>query len=420
MERDRVEMSQRERDVLKIMDGVLKGGRSQAEAARLLRLSVRQVGRLKKRLLEEGDRTVVHGLRGQPSNRRKAEEFRKEVLENYRQYFADFGPTLAAEKLAEMELPVLAETLRRWLLAEGLWQRQRRRDKHRSRRPPRACFGELVQMDASIHDWTEGRGEPMVLVAMIDDATKRVEAGFYEGETLEAYFDLMEHWIRKRGRPVEVYTDRNRIFESNSEEGQTQFERAMSELNIKATLAYSPQAKGRIERFFGTAQDRWVKEMRLAGVRDRAEANRLVRSKLLPHYNRRFTVKPSEASDAHRPREKRQDLAAILCPHFERVVANDYVVRFCNRFYQIRKPALPGLRGGEVIIEQRRNGKLMIRFGDNYLRFDEIEERKKPSSAAKAGVAATEAQSPYRPAAHHPWRKGFSKRRRRSRPLANF
>src|SRR5213593_1461729 len=187
----RIEMSQRERDALKILAPVLTGQRTQAEAARLLDLSVRQVRRLQRRLEAEGDGGIVHRLRGRPSNRRLGEDLREVVLAKYREHFADFGPTLASEKLAELELPVSVETLRQWLLAAGLWERRRRRDVHRRRRPRRSCFGELVQMDTSLHDWLEGRGESMVLVAMIDDATGRIEAGFYSGETVEAHFDLL-------------------------------------------------------------------------------------------------------------------------------------------------------------------------------------------------------------------------------------
>src|SRR5689334_809519 len=178
-DRNRVGMSQRERDVLKVMQPVLDGQRTQAEAARLLRLSTRQVRRIQHKLQAGGDAALVHGLRGRPSNHRHDPALRRKVLKAYRARYPDFGPTLAAEKLAAEGLHVGAETLRRWLLAEGLWERRRHRDPHRSRRPRRSCFGELVQMDASTHDWLEGRGEEVVLITMIDDATSRVLARFY-------------------------------------------------------------------------------------------------------------------------------------------------------------------------------------------------------------------------------------------------
>ena len=176
-EGDRIPMSQQERDRLRVLHSVLDGERTQVEAARLLQLTPRQVRRLQQRLQQGGDAALVHGLRGQPSNHRMDAKLRSRVLRVYRKDYPDFGPTVAAEKLAERGLVVSPDTLRRWLLAEGLWQIQRRREQHRSRRPRRACFGELVQMDTSIHDWTEGRGEDMVLIHMIDDATSRLLAG---------------------------------------------------------------------------------------------------------------------------------------------------------------------------------------------------------------------------------------------------
>jgi hypothetical protein len=187
---DRIPMSQPERDVLKVMAPVLAGERTQTEAARLLRFSARQVRRLQRCLEAEGDRGVVHWAQGRPSNRRLADDLRAAALAAYRDRYADFGPTLAAEKLAGEGLGVATSTFRRRLSAAGLWQPRRQRDAHRRRQPWRACFGELVQMDTSLHDWAEGRGEPMVLTELIDDATNRLLARFYEGETVEAHFDL--------------------------------------------------------------------------------------------------------------------------------------------------------------------------------------------------------------------------------------
>jgi transposase len=361
-------MSQHERDVLKVIQQVVDGTLTQVEAARLLRLSTRQVRRLQGRLQAEGDQAVVHRLRGRPSNRRIDPARRQQILEAYRRHYADFGPTFASEKLAEQGLVVAPETLRQWLLAEGLWQRQRRRDPHRQRRPRRACFGELVQMDTSIHDWTEGRGEPMVLVNMIDDATSRVLSGFYEAETVEAHFDLLGRWLQRHGRPVALYTDRDSIFEYQDKgrgdpNGLTQFGRALAELGIELILARSPQAKGRVERFFETAQDRWVKELRLAQVTTRAQANALLDKKLIADFNRRFAVAPAQAADAHRPLGAGHHLAAILSVQYERVVSNDYTVRFQNRVYQVSKPVYPGLRGGRVVVELRLDGTMALRFG---------------------------------------------------------
>jgi hypothetical protein len=457
---DRISMSQPERDVLKILQRIHTGGLTQIEAARLLRLSSRQVRRLQRRLADEGDQAVVHRLRGEPSNHRIDPALRRKVLAAYRRDYPDFGPTFASEKLAEQGLVVSPETLRQWLLAEGLWHRQRRHDPHRQRRPRRSCFGELVQMDTSIHDWTEGRGEPMVLVNMIDDATSRILSGFYEGETVEAHFDLLGRWIGRYGRPRALYTDRDSIFEYQDKgrgdpSGVTQFGRALAELDIELILAHSPQAKGRVERFFETAQDRWAKEMRLAKVTTRAQANELATRRLIPEFNRRFTVMPAQAVDAHRPVGPAHHLAAILSVQCTRVVTNDYTVRWHNRIYQVGKPVYPGLRGGRVVIELRLDGSMALRFGGKYLKFTEVAagsaaggsaprppEFSASAADARGGAGAGPApdkgagpggvqpaggrsgrtpaepyppdsgtedsgKGPWRPAADHPWRRSF-------------
>ena len=461
---DRIEMSQRERDRLKVLHGVKEGEYTQAKAAQLLGLTVRQVRRLQERMAERGDVGLVHGLRGRPSNRQLDAKLRQRVLREYRQHYPDFGPTFACEKLAEQGLLVSPATLRRWLLAEGLWRRQRRRDVHRQRRPRRACFGELVQLDTSLHEWTEGRGEEMVLIKMIDDATSRTLARFYEADTVEAHFDLLGRWLQKHGRPLALYTDRHGIFEAHQKGqpdyvGETQFSRALSELDIELIKARSPQAKGRVERSFGTAQDRWVKEMRLAKVKTIAEANALL-ERLLPDHNRRFSVAAAETADAHRAVGAAHRLSAILSVQEERVVSNDYTVRFANRLYQLDKPIYPGERGGKVTIELRLDSTMAIRFGEHYLQYHEIVARdpalggsapQTPRSlahwrptpegetqrddasskeASSPGVKPTNGRSgrtpaepyppvgdkeatrkgPYRPRADHPWRRGFRKR----------
>jgi transposase len=455
-------LSPRELDILKVLAPVLEGKRSHVEAARLLDITPRHVRRLLRRLRDDGDAALSHGLRGRPSNRRADADLRRRVLQDYRDHFHDFGPTLACEKLAERGLHVGLETLRRWLIEEGLRQPRQRRDTHRRRRARRECFGELVQMDTSLHDWTEGRGEAMVLVNMIDDATSRIRAGFYAGETVEAHMDLLGQWMRLYGRPLALYTDRDSIFEYQSKgrgdpEGLTQFGRALQELGIELILARSPQAKGRVERFFETAQDRWVKEMRLAGVDSRVGANALLQSRLIGEFNRRFTVTPASANDARRPLGREHNLAAILSVQHGRVVTNDYTVRFENRIYQVDKPIYPGLRRGRVVIELRLDGTMAIRFDDKYLKYHEINARgealggsapqgprslahprptpagvpeEAPASGAEAGAAGVQPaggrsgrtpaepyppdggaddtkKGPYRPAANHPWRRTF-------------
>jgi transposase len=446
----RSEMSQYERDILKVMSLVLKGERTQSEAARLLRLSERQVRRIQRRLEGKGDGGAVHRLRGRPSNRQLSKELREQILDVDQNELSDFGPTLASPVLEERGLVVSPDTLRRWLMASGLWKRQRRRDQHRSRRQRRQCFGERVQMDASIHSWLEGRGDEMVLVTMIDDATNGFLARFYEGETVEAYFDLVGRWLAKYGRPLAFYTDHDSVFEATSKgekiRGTTQFSRAAHELGIELILAGSPQAKGRVERSHGTHQDRWVKLLGLAGATTRAEANELVDRKLLADHNRRFAKPPESPHDAHRPWEPRQNVAAILRIPESRVVNNDYTVRFKNRLYQLGKPALPGLRKGRVIMEQRLDGSLAICFALRYLDDADLgaltpnprslsrgqhpagsELDRVPRETRSPAVTLTDdcsgrtpaepypsvgtdeptPKTPYRPPTNHPWRRKF-------------
>ena len=462
MSGDRITMSQRERDRLKVMELVRSGQRTQVEAARLLDLCARQVRRIQRRLEKEGDAGIVHHQRGQPSHRAKGQSVRQQVLSAYRQEFSDFGPTLAAEKLAERGLGVDHETLRRWLLAEGLWQRKRQRDKHRQRRQRRECLGELVQADGSQHDWLEGRGEKMVLVVMIDDATSKAKARFYPAETTEAYMDLLGRYIRQHGRMTAMYVDRDSIFRAEKFEGDdprpvlTQFSRALKELEIELILANTPQAKGRVERFHQTAQDRLVKELRLAGATTIEQANAVLEKSYLGWFNRRCVVKPASPNQAHRPLHPSMSLAAILSVQEKRRVSNDYTIRLDNQIYQIHPPALPGLRRGWVIAEQRSDGSLHLRLGRQYLKFHlwpqskasgalppdprslppeqtPAEPRKKQGQAAATagpcavrlapgrsgrtpaepclpkGAQTVPAKLPYRPGPDHPWNKSRSK-----------
>ena len=446
MNKDRIEMSQEERDRLKVMSLVLSGKRTQAEASGLLKRSVRQIRRLQRRLEYEGDCGVIHRLRGCPSNNRKDVQFRREVIKTYRRDYFGFGPTLAAEKLSALGLAVSVETLRQWLLAENLWRRKRKRDKHRQRRQRRACFGELVQADGSPHDWLEGRGPGMALLVMIDDSSSKTVARFYPSETTEGYMDLLKRYVGKRGRMVALYTDRNSIFwgkAKGKKPAQTQFTRALGQLCIEWIPAYSPQAKGRVERFNATAQDRLVKELRLAGSRTIEEANGVLDTVFLPWFNRHCTVKPTSENNAHRPMQPSMNLGGILSIQESRTVANDYTIRLANIIYQLLPPAYPGLRGGKVIVERRLDGSLHIRFKDQYLKYKaygtptiSVALPAKPPSFSLTGIPAEGIQSkghattgaqpsavhpiadsqeaiakkPWRPGPEHPWRKFRSKK----------
>jgi len=461
MNEDRIEMSQRERDRLKVMSLVLHKQRTQVEAGRLLGLSERQVRRLQRRLEAGGDHAVIHKLRGRPSNRRIDLEYRQKVIAAYRKEFMGFGPTFAGEKLADRGLPVAVRTLRQWLMAQGLWQRQRKRDQHRQRRERRECFGELVQADGSHHDWLEGRGPWMVLVVMIDDATSRTIARFYPAETTEAYMDLLGRYLRKRGRMTAMYVDKDSIFRAEKHDTDylqptlTQFKRALGELDIGLILANSPQAKGRVERFNKTAQDRLVKELRLARASNMEEANEVLDKVFLPWFNRRCVVAARSPNNAHRPLHQSMNLGAILSYQDKRHVTNDYTIRLDNQLYQLLPPALPGLRGGRVTVERRLDGTMHLRFKGHYLKYKALGSAKAsgalppnprslahvqtPAEVKEEGQAAAATRpsavrlaigrsgrtpaepcppkgkstvtptKSYRPPAGHPWRKSYKK-----------
>jgi transposase len=327
---------------LKVVAAVAERRRRQREAARLVALSERQVRRILARYRAEGDAGLVHRARGRPSNRRLPETLRRRVIGRVVRRYRDFGPTFAAEKLQEREsLVVSRETLRRWMIAEGLWTPRRPAKEVHLWRPRRSSFGELVQMDASEHAWFEGRAEAEpVLVSMIDDATGRQAKRFFASDTTESNLELLGRWLRRHGRPLALYADRDSIFKVNrppsdgealeGRQAETQFGRAVRQLGIDYIPAGSPQAKGRVERSFQTDQDRLVKELRLRGIADIPSANAYWDREYLPMLNRRFTVRPASSVDARRP-AKGYDLAAILSIQTVRTVANDYTVRHTGR-----------------------------------------------------------------------------------------
>src|SRR5437667_4174827 len=304
-------MSQKERKRLVVLDQVKRKQLTIMKAAQVMGVCYRQAKRIWQRYSQRGDPGLVHRSRGRPSGRRKPKKLRLKVLARYAQRDADFGPTLAAEKLQAEGLAVDHETLRRWLLAEGQWTVGRKRQQHRAWRERKACFGQMVQMDGSHHDWFERRAERAVLMVMVDDATSRTYAQFFEEETTHASFDMVEQWGRRYGLPQSLYVDRDSIYrcervatvkgQLSGEEPQTQFGRAMKQLGIELILTNSPQAKGRVERRNAVFQDRLVKEMRLAGIKDMPAANQFLRKQFLPQMNRRWTQEPASKADVHRP-----------------------------------------------------------------------------------------------------------------------
>jgi hypothetical protein len=335
--------------------------------------------------------------------------------------YRDFGPTLAAEYLAERDgIGVSKETLRQWLRAAGIWQaRPRRVQEVHTWRPRRACRGELVQWDTSEHAWLEGRGEEPYLIIMIDDATNRLAARFVAHDSTEENLRMLQIYLQRWGRPLAFYTDKAGLFQVNrpanpdeqraGREPLTQIGRALGELGIEWIPAHSPQAKGRVERCFGTLQDRLVKGLRLAGARTLAQANAYLEQEFLPAWAGRFTVTPANPTDAHRPLGCAHDLAAILSVVAARVVTNDYTLRYQGKSYQIARADLGGgLRGAKVRVEKRLDGSVAVKFRERYLTVSECPAGEK----LKVVPVTIRISSPPRPAAARPsrrsWMQGFS------------
>jgi DNA-binding Lrp family transcriptional regulator len=389
-------MSQKERDRLHWLKLAREKKITQKQAAERMGVSERWVRKLLPKLKQKGDGVVVHGLRNRPSNRKLGEAMRQRAVELVRSEYRDFGPTLASEYLSEnYAMEVSKETLRKWMMEAKLWRGKRAKisDAH-VWRPRRECWGELVQWDTSEHDWLEGRGPKLYLVAMIDDATSRALARLVEHDSTAENLRLLWRWLEQFGRPLDCYTDKAGLFQVNLplhfnkrvEETPplTQIGRALKELGVGWIAAHSPQAKGRIERFFGTAQDRLVKGLRKAGASTVAAANEYLERVYLPMWNQRFTVEATNRSDAHRPLLARQELAAILSHVEERVITNDYTLAFGGSRYQIVKSSImPRMRGSRVRVEVRLDGTLAARWEGKYVEITrcQVRPRTKPERA---------------------------------------
>jgi hypothetical protein len=410
-----IQMSQGERRRLEIFSQVKQGKMTLMQVRDLLGLSYRQVKRLWRQYQAVGDLGLVHGLRGRPSNHQSALQVREQVLGRYAESYADYGPTLAAEYLAAEGLPVAVETLRCWLLSAGLWARQRRSKLHRRRRTRKEQYGELVQMDGSHHDWFEGRRAWAVLMVMIDDATGRIYARFFEEETLSAAFEMLQRYGARPGLPRALYVDRAGIYRSDREptqaeliagiEPQTQFGRALSTLGVQLILANSPQAKGRVERMNRTLQDRLVKALRRRGISDLASANEFLEKEFLAPFNARFEVPAAKAADLHRAVPAGVDLPRILAVHEPRVVQNDWTVRWQNAFLQLGRTC--GLQPkAQVTVCAQLDGQVRLFAGDRELAWSPTRsEPVRRSRPRPPRAGPTGSMQDRKPSAKHPWRR---------------
>ena len=309
---DIIIMSQKELKRIPVIHNVVNKQLRQIDAANILRLSTRQVRRIIKRLKQEGDIALVHRSRGCSSNREISRKLKNKILYLCKTKYKGFNPTFASEKLFEIDrIKINHETLRGWFIKDGIDYRQRKARKHRSWRPRREAFGQMVQMDGSHHDWLEGRGPWYVLMGYVDDATGRVFGHFYEYEGTKPAFDSFKRYIRQYGIPQSVYLDKHSTYKSTqkpaledelvNQKAQSQFERALKELGVDVIHANSPQAKGRIERSFKTHQDRLVKELRLNNISTIEDANKFLHNHYIPRHNAKFAIAAENKVNLHRP-----------------------------------------------------------------------------------------------------------------------
>jgi len=413
--KDIIIMSPEELRRASIVNQAIRRMITQEEAAEIIGVSERHTRRLIKRVREEGDIGIIHRLRGKPGNRAIDDKTKAKAMKLYDKKYWDFGPTFASEKLYELDkIKVNHDTLRYWLIDtdKDKWDWQRKARPHRQWRQRKDCFGEMVQMDGSHHDWLEGRGPWLVLMGYVDDATSQTFGRFYDYEGRMPALDSLKHYIKKYGLPQSIYLDNYSPYkarrkptiaeELEDEKPRTQFERAVKELGITMIHAHSAPAKGRVERGFNTHQDRLVKELRLAGIKSKNEANEFLET-YLPKHNKKFSVSPAKKANLHRKTPGEIELKKILCLKTKRALRNDAVIRHNRKFYQIEN--VPRRRIKAVIVEDRLDGSMRVRNNGSYFKYREID----PVLAAKADTgkkrAVSRLRKPYLPPRDHPWRR---------------
>lgn len=415
-------MSQEELRRVEVLARVRSGQLRVMDASRLLRVSYRQGKRLWKRYREEGLAGLKHRSAGRTSNRGYPRAFRERVLRLVRKKYGGavderFGPTLAAEHLAcEDGVQVHAETLRRWMLEDGCWSRERKRRKHRRRRERKEHFGELVQLDGSFHAWLEERGPQGCLIDLADDATNTTLAQLGEEETIWAVADALRAWIESYGVPLALYVDWKNLYKRPANAGErlrgeepiTQFGSMCRKLGIELIAASSPQAKGRIERIHGVHQDRLVKKLRRRGIVSQQAANVYLREEYLPEHNERFARRAARPEDYHRRAPRGEELDRIFRLESERVVSEDRVVRYANRYLQLEgRSGAAAVAKSKVLVCEGRHGDLSIEFRGQALGWKEIAAPVRPAIADSTGprVRVAVAQRKSIPPENHPWRE---------------
>jgi hypothetical protein len=382
-------MSKRELNRIDILARLESGRLTPGAAAVLLQVSERQVYRLRRRFRDGGPAGIADRRRGRPSNNRLPDGLRDHAVTLVREHYADFGPTLAAEKLKDRhDLRVSRETLRSWMIQAGVWRPRAERKRFHQPRHRREHLGELIQIDGCEPRWFEDRGPPCTLLVFVDDATSRLMAlGFVPSESTFAYFEVLRRYLEAHGKPVAFYSDKHSIFRVSQEEaaggdGMTQFGRALDELTIEIICANAPQSKGRVERCFGTLQDRLVKELRLAGISDLDAANAFLPG-FIESYNSKFARAPAQALDLHRPLDGMNQLGDILCWRETRRVSRQLVVHYNQMKFTLHPTEITArLVGQEVEVYDFPDGQLEIRWKGLPLTYSVFDKLQRVSHAA--------------------------------------
>lgn len=399
-------MSKKELEQVKVFERLKNKEITQEIAGKILNITSRWVRTKFKRYLLHGADGLLHKNRGRESKRKLSPEVQNAMRELLEGKLPDAGPTLCAEKVEEIYgFQISKEAARLWMIAQGFWKGKKKKVTHRKQRERKPCFGMMVQLDGSPHDWFEGRADPCTLLVFIDDATSAILwLEFAESESTEAIMKASRGYFNRYGLPKTFYTDFGSVFSVNTNnpdrEKKTQFERALNELSIKLIHAHSPQAKGRVERANQALQDRLVKEMRLADISSIKDANNFVQQKFIAKYNEKFAIKPAETYDAHRPVDG-INLDKFLCSKETRVIQNDFVISYKSRQFQLEKNQKTIVRPKEqVVVSELLDGQIILSIRKTPLAFTEIKKRSKPF----AGVQKNREFIYYKPTSNHPWR----------------
>ena len=417
MENQQITMTIMESERYDIVKQLINKEINGTQAARKLGLSVRQIKRIKKRVLKYGIEGVIHKSRGKVSNRKLDDCIKKEIISIIENNYHDFSSQMTFEKLNEIHnIKVSYPTVRRIRISEGFSKIKKRKinKKHYSQRPRKEYYGELEQFDGSYHNWLEGRctdeglEKEQCLLLAVDDATSRpTHAKLAKNESTYEVFTFWKEYLKKCGKPLNIYLDRFSTYKINhknakdNKELKTQFERGMTELDINVIFANSAQAKGRVERMNGTFQDRLIKEMRLAGINNVKDANEFIEKFFIPMFNKKFSVVPKKQGDIHK--KLIEDTEHMLCIKNQRIVRNDFVVQYKNRYFQLDEiQPTTVYKKDKLIIEEHKN-EIYITKKDKYLNFKELHEKPVKEISLKL-PAITTYKSTYKPPANHPWR----------------